>query len=337
MKKIAIIGNGNWGTTVAKVVASNIEKYLCFDEEVLFWVHEETYQNQKLSEYINAFKSNPIYLCGVKLPDNLRAVTTFEEIENCDIVVICLPHQFIRVLDGLKVKAGAFAINMSKGIIIEDTKMYMPSEYLSKILHVDCCCLMGANIASEVARETLSDCTIGYTRKEQIEDLEMMFENDYFRPNIIPYDRGIEVCGGLKNIISTGFGLVDGMDCGANTKAMVFRQGLIEIERLCKLIGAKFLILESCCVGDLLASCLSGRNFNCGSRMARESCTTEHVEKNMHGQKLQGPETAKSVHEWLLANKHSLSEFPLIEAVYKICYEGETAQHLLTVLRKCKR
>lgn len=335
MIRIAVIGNGNWGTAVAKVIASNTEKYLCFGDEVLLWVHEEMYQNQKLSEYINAFKSNPIYLSGVKLPDNIRAVTDRGEIEECDILVVCLPHQFIGTLADFKTKAGAFAVNMSKGVIVEDKRMYMPSEYISRILGIECCSLMGANIAHEVAQEMLSGCTVGYTKKEQAEVLEMMFENDYFRPRIIPYDRGIEICGGVKNIISLGFGLVDGMDCGSNTKAMVFLQGLIEIERLCSLIGAKFLALESCCVGDLLASSLSGRNFSCGHRMARECCTAEHVEKCMSGQKLQGPETAKSVHEWLQANKHDLSRFPLIEAVYRICYEGESAQHILHVLKKC--
>lgn len=337
MKKVAIVGNGNWGTCILKLVANNIQNYCVFDHEVLLWVYEEIYQNQKLSEYINAFKSNPIYLPGVKLPNNIKAVTELDEVEQCDIVIICLPHQFIkRTLSDLKMKKGAYAINLSKGMIIEDGKLYLPSEYISKVLKIDCCCLMGANIAKDVAKEEICDCTIGYANKAQYDELEMLFDNDYFRPKIIPYNKGMEICGGLKNIISIGFGIVEGIEYGSNTKAMVFRQGLIEMERFCSLIGAKFMVLESCCVGDLFTSCMSGRNVQCGILMSKDRCKYQDVERTMRGQKLQGPETSKVIHEWLVANNHDTSKFPVMEAIYRICHDGEDGFYLVSILKKCK-
>jgi glycerol-3-phosphate dehydrogenase (NAD+) len=165
MKRIFIVGNGNWGTTIAKVIAENVTKSKLFENEVLLYVHDEIYENQKLSEIINQKHSNPIYLPGIKLPDNIKAVTDLSLADQSDIIIICIPHQFIGIIKDIKPKSGCFAINLSKGFIMEGNELLMPSEYISRILKIECCCLMGANIAAEVALEKLCECTIGFTQK----------------------------------------------------------------------------------------------------------------------------------------------------------------------------
>jgi glycerol-3-phosphate dehydrogenase (NAD+) len=40
------------------------------------------------------------------------------------------------------------------------------SEMISEILKIECCVLMGANIANEVAKELFSEATIGNTIKK---------------------------------------------------------------------------------------------------------------------------------------------------------------------------
>lgn len=334
MKKVAVVGNGNWGSAIAKIISNNVIACTSFDPEVLLWVHEEMYQNQKLSEYINAFRLNPIYLPGIKLPENLIATSDFDLISSADIIVICLPSRFLDVIRNIKPKQGAFAINLSKGFIFKDQRLYMPSEYITSILKIDCACLIGPNIAIEVATDNLSECTIGYTNKEQINCLEWMFDSHYFKPKIIPYDAGIEICGGLKNVISIGFGIADGMEWGSNTKAIVFRKGLLEIERFSKVIDATFLILESCCVGDLLASCLSGRNFKCGVEIGKSKSTIAEIEKSMNGQKLEGPETVKIIKEFLEARGINFSQFPVFQAIHDICFLGVSPEQLYSALKK---
>ncbi|ELA40993.1 glycerol-3-phosphate dehydrogenase (NAD(+)) [Vittaforma corneae ATCC 50505] len=334
MKKVAVIGNGNWGTTVSRLIANNITATQDFDSELLLWVHEEMYQHQKLSEYINALRTNPIYLPGVRLPDNIRAVTSFDEINEADIFVICLPCKFLDTIKEIKPKKGSFAINLSKGLILKDEKLYTPSEYIESILKIECASLCGANIAIEVATEQLSECTVGYTDKDQINCLEWMFDNDYFRPRIIPHDIGIEICAALKNIVSLGFGIIEGMEWGSNTKAMLFRKGLVEMERFCKLMKGKFLVLESCCIGDLLTSCLNGRNFRCGMQMAKDRCKSAEIEKKMGGQKLEGPETVMMINSWLEANNMEIRNFPVFQAIHRICFLGEAPEFLHSVLKK---
>lgn len=334
--KVAVIGNGNWGTTIAREIAKNILGTSSFDPEVLLWVFEEQYEEQKLSEYINAFKINPIYLPGIRIPENIRAVTTFDEINTVDILVFCLPTRYLPMIKEIRPKKGSFAVNLCKGFILYDEKLKVPSEYIKETLGIECSSLMGANIAIEIATDLLAECTVGYTKKEHVSCLEWMFESEILRPRIIPYDRGIEMCGGLKNIISLGFGIVDGMEWGSNTKAILFRKGLVEMERLCKMTKSKFHILESCCIGDLLASCLGGRNYRCGVEMAKNRCMSQEIEKKMRGQKLEGPEAVKMLLEWSECNKIEISQFPIFQAIHRICFLGEAPEYLYSVLKKSK-
>lgn len=119
MKKIAIIGGGNWGSTIAKLVAENNSRHQKFYRKIYMWIYEEKYENRNLSEYINEEHHNPIYLPGIKLPSSVVAVGNFDKIHNCDIFLICLPHQFIKsTLEGLQIKKTACVINFRKRIYI---------------------------------------------------------------------------------------------------------------------------------------------------------------------------------------------------------------------------
>ena len=58
------------------------------------WVFEEVVNGQKLSEMINTTHENVKYLPGVKLPENVVAVTdVVESVKGADILLWVLPHQ----------------------------------------------------------------------------------------------------------------------------------------------------------------------------------------------------------------------------------------------------
>lgn len=60
------------GTTVARIVASNIEIYKEeFDPIVKMWMFEEIVNGRKLSEIINTEHENVKYLPGKKIPPNV--------------------------------------------------------------------------------------------------------------------------------------------------------------------------------------------------------------------------------------------------------------------------
>eukprot|EP00798_Chlamydomonas_sp_ICE-L_P022252 gene22252-29322_t len=175
------------------------------------------------------------------------------------------------------------------------------------MLGVDCCVLMGANIASEIGQEQLTEAVIGYYNRDNAKIFHKLFDRDYFICNMLP-DPGAEMCGTLKNIIAIGAGIVDGLGSGSNSKAAIMRIGLSEMRKFSKALYPTIrdeTFLETCGVADLIATCYGGRNRKCAEEWARS-----HVEELLGGQKLQGTLTANEVYEIIEMRGWEL-EYPL--------------------------
>ena len=52
-EKVTIIGSGNWGSAIAKIIARNVLDRDEFDTEVKMWVYEEQVDGRNLTEIIN--------------------------------------------------------------------------------------------------------------------------------------------------------------------------------------------------------------------------------------------------------------------------------------------
>ncbi|KAI5175608.1 glycerol-3-phosphate dehydrogenase (NAD+) [Pancytospora epiphaga] len=331
--KIAVIGGGNWGTAIAKLIGENVLRESDFNNEVILWIYEEVYNEINLSEQISMSHENPKYLPGVKLPKNLIIRTEYD-LSDADILVFCMPHQFLDILKNFKIKKGVFGINLGKGMIDTGHELLAPSEYIASMLGIDCSCLMGANIATEVAEEKFSDSTLGAVNQNHSELFKRLFQSAYFKVEAVPYDKSIEICSALKNVVSIAVGICDGMEWGKNTYALIFRQGLKEMKRFCGVMKGTLEICSSACVGDLLVSCLCGRNYKCGVALGKERITVKSYEKSMNGQMLQGPGTALTVVSWLKNQKYDEKEFPVIFMVNDICQGISEPSSLLSMLKQ---
>ncbi|KAI1465758.1 glycerol-3-phosphate dehydrogenase [NAD+] [Daldinia caldariorum] len=169
--KVTVIGSGNWGSTISKIVSENTkENPELFEEEVQMWVYEEEVEyegkTQKLTSVINTHHENVKYLPDVKLPANLVANPSLEDaVSNSTILIFNLPHQFIhRICGQLKGKILPFARGISciKGVNVTDEGISLFSEWIGEGLGIYCGALSGANIASEIAAEKWSETTIAY-------------------------------------------------------------------------------------------------------------------------------------------------------------------------------
>lgn len=162
-----MVGSGAWASAAIRMVAQNTKEDPSdeFDESVRMWVYEEEVEGRKLSELINELHENPKYLPGVKLPENVEACPDLvATVEDADILIICAPHQFIRgICKQLKgrVKPGAIAISLIKGMRVRSDGPQLISQMINRSLGIDCCVLMGANLADGIAREELSEAVIG--------------------------------------------------------------------------------------------------------------------------------------------------------------------------------
>ncbi|CEG71092.1 Putative Glycerol-3-phosphate dehydrogenase [NAD ] [Rhizopus microsporus] len=336
-ESVCVIGSGNWGSAVGKIIGENVLKYPdVFEEEVRQWVFEENYRGEKLTDVINRERENPKYLPGIKFPPNIRAVPNLvEATKSASVLVFVLPHQFVRgVCEEMKghIAPNARAISLIKGLEILPEKVTLFSEEISRKLGINVASLSGANIADEVAKERFCETTIGCQNKEDGELFHMLFNTDYFKVNVIRDYVGVELCGALKNVVAVGAGISDGLGYGSNTKAAIIRLGLMEMRKF----GQTFFgtvedstFFESCGVADLITTCSGGRNRKVAEAFVRTGKPIDVLEKELlNGQKLQGTLTAQEVYEFLSPRKMT-HEFPLFTTVYRIIYEGAPVESIV--------
>ncbi|CAH1775778.1 unnamed protein product [Owenia fusiformis] len=328
-KRICIIGSGNWGSVIAKIVGNNVKDNGNFVTEVKMYVYEEMINGRKLTEILNTDHENVKYLPGHKIPENVIAIADPKEAaKDADILVWVLPHQFVRgickALAG-SVKKDCIAISLIKGLDISEKGLDLISNVIREQLGIECSVLMGANIAPEVANENYCEATIGCKNREMGLLLKSMVQTPYFRIVVIDDEHTVELCGALKNIVAVGAGFVDGLGYGDNTKAAVIRLGLMEMVKFAETFypGSKMdTFLESCGVADLVTTCYSGRNRRIAEQVVKTGKDIKTLEKELlNGQSLQGPPTAAEVNT-MLCQKNMEEKYPLFTAVHKIC-KGE--------------
>ena len=92
--RVAVVGAGSWGTTIASLAASNTP--------TLLWS-----RRPEVAEAINTGHENPRYLEGFTLHPALRASSSLEEVvTQADVLVMGVPtHGFRATLEALEAKA----------------------------------------------------------------------------------------------------------------------------------------------------------------------------------------------------------------------------------------
>ena len=82
--RMAVVGAGSWGTTIASVAAANTPTVL--------WA-----RRPEVADAINATHRNPSYISSVDLSPGLRASSSLaESVSDADVVVMAVPSQGFR-------------------------------------------------------------------------------------------------------------------------------------------------------------------------------------------------------------------------------------------------
>lgn len=351
-EKVCVVGSGNWGSAIARIAAMNVKKHSdIFEEEVVMYVHEEEVDGRPLSQIINEKHENVKYLPDVQLGSNVRAEPDpIKSIKEATALIVVLPHQFVeKVLEGMKehISPEARAVSLIKGVKVEGDKIRTFPSIVSSLLNIRCSALGGANIAGEVARDNFCESTLGVYEEGmkspdqgKLSDADLwyrLFDTPTFRIRVIQDVHGVALCGGLKNVIALAAGFSDGLGWGSNTKSAIIRIGLMELKDFCVMffpsIKQETFLGESCGIADILTSCISGRNRRVAEDMVKTGKGFQELEKeDLGGQSLQGPQTADQIHQFLKAHSSEVKRtdgFPLLENVWKICYEGMAPESLI--------
>ncbi|MEO6594151.1 MAG: NAD(P)H-dependent glycerol-3-phosphate dehydrogenase [Planctomycetota bacterium] len=314
--KIAILGNGGFGTAMA----------LALDRaghHVALWGHDPVYTAE-----IAATRRNPRYLEHVELPGLIRiSHDPTSVLDRCQLVLVAVPTQHIRsTLTGMAslVPGSVPVVSLAKGL--EQQTAERPSEIIASVLGAPArvFALSGPSHAEEVARELPTTVVLAGSDAAVLQKLQAALTTKSFRVYRHRDLLGLEICGALKNVMALAAGIADGLGYGDNAKAAILSRGIVEMARYGTDLGADqrtFFGLGG--VGDLAVTAFSqhGRNRAFGERIGRGETLEQALAAS--------PKVAEGV--WtsrVTADQARVRgiEMPIAMAVARVLFEGQSPQ-----------
>ncbi len=306
-KKVAVLGAGAWGSSLAIILSQNIPN-------VYVWAREP-----EVVDSVKNTRINKQFLPDIKIPESVVFTNDPKEaLEDADLIMWGVPIQYLS--ETAKnfapfIKAGAVMINAGKGIEVGTWRR--PSEVLAAAVpHAgQCGSIMGPNIAFEVAKGKYAEAVIATADLDVARLAAKAFTVKTFLVRPSSDLVGVEVGAALKNIVALAAGFCDGMGVGANTKSIVMARGFQEIYMASAALGAwsDSFIKESAILGDVLTTCMSpdSRNRRTGEQLGLGKTVAEAL-KMLNGRVCAGLET---IHICEMFEKNHSVKLPIMCAL----------------------
>jgi glycerol-3-phosphate dehydrogenase (NAD(P)+) len=318
--RVAVIGAGSWGTTVAALASVNTPTRL--------WA-----RRGELVDEINTNRTNPDYLPSFTLPEQLQATSDIEEtISDADVVVMAVPsHGFREIAKAVAphLRPWVPVVSLTKGIERESLKR-MTEVAADEMPGRPVGVMTGPNLAKEIMAGQPAASVVAIPDATIALELQRILTRPSLRVYTNPDVIGCEVAGVVKNVIAIAAGMAEGMEFGDNTRATLITRGLAEMSRLGVEMGGDPLTFAGLAgMGDLIATCSSkqSRNNSVGLALGRGQSIDEILASmNMVAE---GVKSSPSVLD--LARQHGV-EMPITEQVVAVCHEGRGAVEALTAL-----
>ncbi len=325
-----VLGAGAFGTSIASVLACNFK-------QVILKV-----RSQDIYDAINSGE-NSVYLPGIKLPANIEAALSWQELEEktkgkVEILISGLPTSAI--LDFSRnnkeqiekyLEEGIPLVSLAKGIHTETLEL--PDDLFFECFREyqdQFCFLSGPSFAKEILDKQITLVTLAGKSKKVLLKSARMLQTDFFKI-FKSYDiKGVLLGGALKNVIAIAGGIAEGLGFNHNTRAALITRATREMLRFGVVYNARpetFYGLSG--MGDLILTTTGGlsRNKQFGIEIAKGREPLEII--NSQRSTVEGYKTAKSVHH--LASRYDI-RCVIFQSIYKILYEGVSPQEALKKL-----
>lgn len=308
---VAVLGAGNWGTTVALLVT-------IAGRPVKLWTREVNQRDE-----INREHTNRRYTGDHTLPESLVATSDLADaVLGAELILDIIPSKGFRSVArelGTLVTPDQILVHGTKGLELGT------HERMSEIVLQETCLrqigvLSGPNIANEIL-QSLPAGTVVASRFPRVLEVATaalssprmrVFQND----DVL----GVELAGAFKNVVAIAAGIAHAMGLGDNAKAMLVTRGITEMAKLAVALGAQpSTFFGMAGIGDLVVTCASpySRNGRLGAALAQGK-TLKEAQESL-GMVAEGVNTARTMHE--LAREAHL-DLPLTAHVFKVLYEG---------------
>jgi len=326
-EKIAVLGAGSWGSVLANLLSEN-------GHDVYLWSH-----NPEQVNILNDQHENPKYMKDFKYSTTLTATGDMEDaIKGASVVLIAIPTGGIREVSNkvgtilAKLNQTSLVLHATKGL--EQVTYKRPSEILAEEIPAanrrGIVAITGPSHAEDVARKDLTAITAASADESHAKEVQVLFNNDYFRIYSNDDIVGAEFGSALKNIIAIGSGILSGMGYRDNAKAALITRGLNEIKRLGVAYGANpFTFSGLSGVGDLIvtATSVNSRNWRAGNQLGQGKSLDDVIEDM--GMVIEGVYTTKAAYE-MSQERHV--EMPIIGSIYKVLYENADVKVIINGL-----
>lgn len=312
---VAVLGAGSWGTALAVLLARN-------GYRTLLWGRDSG-----MLAAMARCGSNEKYLPGQPFPEGLAVEPNLSRaMGGAHACLVAVPsHAFEELVAGLA------AMPSDPSGLLWATKGLDPSS--GRLLHevaaellpsgVPLGVLSGPTFAGEVARCLPTAVTLAATDSEFARDWAVRLANSRFRVYTSEDLAGVQIAGGVKNVLAIAAGIADGLGFGANARAALIARGLSEMVRLGEAAGghaATFMGLAG--LGDLVLTCTDdqSRNRRFGLALARGVPAEEAAAAV--GQVVEGVQTSAQVME--IAGRFGV-EMPICEQVRAVVTGASSA------------
>jgi len=313
MTRVAVIGGGAWGTTLADLLAHK-------GMATTLWAREA-----KVVEGINRRHINTMFLPRCKLAAELRATSDLRAaVRDAEVVVSAAPSHAVRAVmseAGKGMVSHALVISVSKGL--EPERLATMSEVLSEALEsgTPIAVVSGPSFAQEVFKRQPTAVVAAAETEEIAREAQQVFSTPQFRVYSSTDVIGVELGGALKNVIALAAGILEGLGLGYNTRAALITRGLAEITRLGVACGASPLTFAGLAgMGDLILTATGplSRNRALGEAIGRG----QSLAAALKGKKTvaEGVETARAA--VALGEKHDV-ELPIAREVSAVLFAGK--------------
>lgn len=337
--KFGILGNGSWGTALAKILTDN-------GQTISWWNRSEA-----AIEFIRTRFHNPQYLPTAHFDINKLRLSTDPAaiIKNSDCIIIAVPSAYAsNALLGLddNIFEGKKIISAIKGMLPEQNVLL--NDYLKEYFGVkleNYFAVLGPCHAEEVAAEKLSYLTFSGVDEKTTHELAAYFKTDYLNTVENNDIYGVQFAAVLKNIYAVGSGMAHGLDYGDNFLSVLIANSADEMAGFLRKAGVQNIQVgsidhhlptsdsglkttdsglpttnyaASVYLGDLLVTCYSlhSRNRSFGNMIGKGySVKNAQMEMTMVAE---GYNASKCMH---VINESVKAEMPIAETVYRILWE----------------
>jgi glycerol-3-phosphate dehydrogenase (NAD(P)+) len=312
--KIAVMGTGSWGTSLAQVLADN-------KHDVMMYGIDEN----EVNDINNG--SNSKFFPNVKINTDIKASLNLQEvIKGAEVIVMVVPTKITRLLlEQIKplLTKKVYFINASKGFdpTTNDRMSNTIRDVIDENYRYEIASIIGPSHAEEVIlRMYTTICSVSIDEVVALQ-VQKLFSNQYFRLYTLNDEVGAEYGVAIKNVLALCSGIISGIGLGDNTRAALLTRGLQEMIKYGVAKGGHFeTYLGLTGIGDLIVTATSkhSRNFQAGYRIGQEGNADGVLADSKTT--IEGVRTCKIIYE---DAKKSNIELPIISECYRVLFENE--------------